>query len=137
VAQLQTEIERYRHQGEVALLGDFNAHTSTLDDRGMGGDGVFDEMGTMGQAGAGGSTPTAPPRVNVDRTPPGDEGRLLVDLCVATKCLIMNGRPRGTSKQLLRLSAGMARCLLWLIMGLCQGVPACPALCRASQVTAL
>jgi hypothetical protein len=79
----------------VVLLGDFNAHTSTLDDRGVGGDGVFDEMGAMGQASAGGAAPTAPPRVNVDRTPPGDEGRLLVDSCVATKCLILNGRAQG------------------------------------------
>jgi hypothetical protein len=94
-AELQADILQFESQGEVCLLGDFNVPTSCLDDRGAASDSVFNSMGVMGAVSNGGAGVGVPVRSNVDASAPGQEGKQFVNMCVASKCLILNGRAPG------------------------------------------
>lgn len=94
-AELQADVLQYESQGDVCLLGDFNVHTSCLDDRGVASDSILDSMGVMGAVSSGGVGAGVPVRANVDVSAPGQEGKQFVDMCVASKCLILNGRAPG------------------------------------------
>lgn len=89
---LQADITHFSLQGEVCLLGDFNAHTGTLDDRGSLPQQLLDDLGVMGGPAA---HAVLPARQNSDTACPCQFGKLLVDLCVATDCVILNGRAPG------------------------------------------
>jgi hypothetical protein len=80
--------------GEVWVLGDSHAHTGMLDDRGGDSDGILDDMGGMGGAVHSRLVPI-PARANSDAKAPCEVGRRLVEMCVASKCVMLNGRAPG------------------------------------------
>jgi hypothetical protein len=47
LCSVQQDIKAFSAVGEVCILGDFNAHTAVLDDRGTVCEGVSDDMGLM------------------------------------------------------------------------------------------
>lgn len=89
--QLQTETQQLMALGEVCLLGDFNAHSSSCDDRGGSSAQVFDDLGVPGPHVARVAM-SIPPRFNPDVSGPDGFGMQLIQLCSATGCLILNGR---------------------------------------------
>ena len=90
---LQADIAAYSRLGKVCLLGDFNAHTADLDDRGTECDGILDDMGGMGAVRS--RLIAIPARANSDRSDACAVGRQLVALCAASQCVLLNGRSPG------------------------------------------
>jgi len=102
-------------------MGDVNGHTGVLDDRGVESDAVLDDMGVMG--GPRGQAPrqAIPLRASRDTMRPCAVGIRLVDLCVATGCVIFNGRAPGDEEGGPLLLAMMGWPPVCLAMGLCHG----------------
>jgi exonuclease III len=92
--ELQADVAAYSRLGEVCMLGDFNAHTDNLEDRGTACDSLLDDMGSMGGV-VDSRLIAIPVRTNSDRTPACAVGKRLVELCVATGCVFLNGRAPG------------------------------------------
>lgn len=80
-----------KQQGEVLLLGDLNARTATADDRGAAVDALLDSVGAP--RGHGVDRCAVPPRRNTDPRPVDMGGQL--QLCVASGCVLLNGRACG------------------------------------------
>jgi len=92
--QLVADIRVFEQRGVVCLVGDFNAHTSTTDDTGIDSQQLLDAMGVP--AGDPAILPMRiPARVNPDAAAVCAFGKLLLNLCTTTGCVLLNGRPWG------------------------------------------
>lgn len=94
---LEYDIKRYQTEGVVAICGDFNAHTGTWDDTGLASQQVLDAMGVMAGDTSADQVQAAqlPQRSNSDGRAVCEYGQCLVNMCVATQCVILNGRTPG------------------------------------------
>lgn len=90
---LQADAVLLKAQGEILMLGDFNARTGCEDDRAMQADSVLDGMGAPAPPQS--AVCTIPPRTNADSRPADHSGRLLLELCTSSGCVLLNGRARG------------------------------------------
>jgi len=93
--ELQADILAFSRLGEVCVMGDLNAHTGDLDDRGEDGQGVLDAMGTMNGSPDASPHTSLAPRHTSDLSPACPAGRSLIDMCVSTGCVLLNGRAPG------------------------------------------
>ncbi len=95
-ASIEHDIKQFKKQGEILILGDFNAHTGTWDDTGSDSQSVLDAMGVLSGDMVSGH-PLAR-RNNSDVQPVCSFGKALINLCVATQCVISNGRAPGDER---------------------------------------
>ena len=88
---LQCELEKYKADSNICLIGDFNSHTGTLDDFIRNDDDKFTDVPTWYNEDI-----DSKPRANQD-IKVNDYGKKLVQLCQMSELRIANGRKLGDS----------------------------------------
>jgi exonuclease III len=82
---------RYKEKGEVLIMGDLNARTASIDERGDAHTWGGAHEGQVGAA----TRQRVGPRVSLDSGPPNAAGKWMVHLCKEEGLLILNGRTPG------------------------------------------
>ena len=90
--QFRTDLLVMQSLGEVAVFGDFNAHTGTADDTGAVSQQVLDAMGVPAWPSPASQQAAAPCRLNPDARVVCAFGQSLLNVCAATGCMLLNGR---------------------------------------------
>lgn len=93
---LHADFQTFQSHGPVFVFGDFNAHTGSADDTGWDSQQVLDSMGAVVTDNL--LVQAFPPRCNSDTTKVCEYGRLLLDLCVRSNCVLLNGRAPGDAE---------------------------------------
>jgi endonuclease/exonuclease/phosphatase family metal-dependent hydrolase len=89
--QLKLDILKYRALGNVLVMGDFNARTGSLDDRGTEADELLARLGTAVPTVS--STPGIPARASQDGSTVDAFGRMLIsEVAIEGGCILLNGR---------------------------------------------
>jgi hypothetical protein len=96
--RLEAELAEFSNDYETLLLGDFNAHTNTANDYDIPAEGMDIPPEVLGlNQFTNISVPDIAhkPRNSCDTRPVNDYGRQLLDLCISSNHLILNGRMDG------------------------------------------
>lgn len=90
---LTQDIAHYKHNGSVLVLGDFNAHTAGLNDTSSDSSQLLQDLGLGGDYDT--VQPAYAPRSNLDIHRPCQQGRRLIQCCLDSGCVLLNGRAPG------------------------------------------